>query len=378
MGGAWAEEEVIEISEDGKVKIDQVGTPDVGTGGGWDDDSCDIILPSTSASSLENETTGNFYVAPVKGLSVPGKWVNAYSLPAVHVKSGNFESAARLLQQQIGVVNMEPFRQLFLNVYNKGHAVFTALPNSPPLTLFPMIDAGKKEIRLPKACITLSSLVNEKLKSCYEMVSRGQFKEAIEAFQNLLLTIPLIIVQSKPEIGKAQELITLCKEYILGLQMEMHRKTLGKDTDHEQRRSLELAAYFTHCSLDNVHLILALRTAMNLSFKLGYFKNASGFARRLLELGPSGDLITQARKLLKASEVKDDISSGTLEYDEHNPFAVCAETYKAIYKGKPEVACPFCTAVYVPEFNGKLCNVCMVAEVGKSVVGLKISLIQFR
>ena len=55
----------------------------------------------------------------------------------------------------------------------------------------------------------------------------------------------------------------------------------------------QMAAYFTHCNLQPVHLILVLRTALNLFFKLKNFKTAASFARRLLELGPRPDVAQQ-------------------------------------------------------------------------------------
>lgn len=56
---------------------------------------------------------------------------------------------------------------------------------------------------------------------------------------------------------------------------------------------LQMAAYFTHCNLQPVHLILTLRTALNLFFKLKNFKTAASFARRLLELGPRPEVAQQ-------------------------------------------------------------------------------------
>ncbi len=159
--------------------------------------------------------------------------------------------------------------------------------------------------------------------------------------------------------------------------MELFRKDLAKDKLDDQRRSCELAAYFTHCSLDAVHLILTLRTAMNLTFKLKNYKSASSFARRLLELGPKADMAQQTRKLLQVCE-KNPLDEHPMEYDEHNPFSVCAKTYKPIYRGKPEVKCPFCGASYMPQYSGILCTVCTVAEVAKDTMGLRISPLQFR
>ena len=53
-----------------------------------------------------------------------------------------------------------------------------------------------------------------------------------------------------------------------------------------------MAAYFTHCKLQPVHLILTLRTAQTLFFKLKNHKTAASFARRLIELGPKPDIAT--------------------------------------------------------------------------------------
>jgi len=54
-----------------------------------------------------------------------------------------------------------------------------------------------------------------------------------------------------------------------------------------------MAAYFTHSNLQPVHMILVLRTALNLFFKLKNFKTAATFARRLLELGPKPEVAQQ-------------------------------------------------------------------------------------
>jgi len=58
-----------------------------------------------------------------------------------------------------------------------------------------------------------------------------------------------------------------------------------------------MAAYFTHCNMQPVHLILTLRTALNLFFKLKNFKMAASFARRLLELGPKAEIAQQVGRL---------------------------------------------------------------------------------
>ncbi|XP_066031166.1 coatomer subunit alpha-like, partial [Chamaea fasciata] len=176
---------------------------------------------------------------------------------------------------------------------------------------------------------------------------------------------------------KAQQLIAICREYIVGLSMEIERKKLPKETLEQQKRICEMAAYFTHSNLQPVHMILVLRTALNLFFKLKNFKTAATFARRLLELGPKPEVAQQTRKILAACE-KNPVDSHQLNYDQHNPFDICAASYRPIYRGKAVERCPLSGACYAPEFRGQLCRVTTVTEIGKDVLGLRISPLQFR
>jgi coatomer subunit alpha len=159
--------------------------------------------------------------------------------------------------------------------------------------------------------------------------------------------------------------------------MEGYRKGLEKSTLEEQKRVCELAAYFTHCNLQPIHQILTLRTGLNMFFKMKNYKTASSFARRLLELGPRPEVSQQARKILQACEINP-IDEHQLQYDEHNPFNLCAVSYTPIYRGKAEEKCPLCCASYLPKYKGIVCQICGVAEVGKVGSGLCISKLQFR
>jgi hypothetical protein len=98
----------------------------------------------------------------------------------------------------------------------------------------------------------------------------------------------------------ALQLLTICREYILGLSLELKRRDIARvhgenPPMEEQIISAELAAYFTHCNLQPVHLMLTLRTAQNVFFKLKNLKMAASFARRLLDLGPAADQAAKVR-----------------------------------------------------------------------------------
>lgn len=53
-------------------------------------------------------------------------------------------------------------------------------------------------------------------------------------------------------MAEAQQLIDICREYLVGLLLETARKELPKDSIENAKRNAEMAAYFTHCQLQPV------------------------------------------------------------------------------------------------------------------------------
>jgi len=377
-GEGWGDSDLV-IYEDGgfgddgeeKLAIDEEG-------GGWDVGDDDLELPADMDMGLPSGEGDGYFVPPTKGTNPSQVWVNNSHLPGDHVAAGSFDSAARLLNEQLGVVCFAPYKQLFLSAYARSRTSITGLPSTPDLFGYPhrnWKEAGAKN-GLPAVSVKLNDLV-QRLQSAYQMTTMGKFQDAVEKLQGILLSITLMSVDSKQDIIEAQELLGICREYILGLQMELKRKDLPKGNPAQIKRVCELAAYFTHCNLQPVHLILTLRTALNLSFKLKNFKTAASFARRLLELGPKPDVAQQTRKILQACD-KNPVDAVQLDYDALNPFSICSYTYSPVYRGKPQEKCPLCQAVYTTEQKGKICLICKVAEIGRSAQGLKISVSQFR
>ncbi|XP_053672678.1 coatomer subunit alpha [Anopheles nili] len=366
--------------EDAKEE-NEVKTGEAGEGAGWDVGDDDLELPEELISKISSSNaTGNknFFSAPPKGHPLSHFWTLNSQLAADHVRAGSYDSACRLLNDQVGVVNFVPYKVLFMESYIASKTSYSSFPHVSSLSAHP--NRNWKEVN-PKNCHpTLAFKLNDlvqNLQSCYQLTTTGKFVEAIEKLQNIILCIPLLVVETRQEIAEAQQLLTICREYVVGLQMETVRKTLPKNTLEEQKRICELAAYFTHVNLQPVHQILTLRTALNLFFKLKNYKTAASFARRLLELGPRPEVAQQARKILQACEMNE-TDEHSLLYDEHNPFTLCAVTYKPIYRGKSEEKCSLCSASYQPPYKGVTCVVCQVAEVGKDVIGLRISTSQFK
>lgn len=382
----WGDDADLELHEEGDPETGDAAQAE-GEGDGWDVED-DLELPPEldsgsaagpgSGARGSDQSGGAYFVAPTTGPSVGQLWSRNSQLVGDHIAGHQLDSAFRLLHDQLGVVDFQPYRKLIVQLMGEARGCHQTLPGCPPLFTYPQRNWRDATARsgLPDTCVRLSHLVN-RLQNCYQLTTGGKFVEAVDKFREILLCCTLLTVDSKQEIVEVQQLIGICREYCLGLMIETHRKELPKDSVDDQKRACELAAYFTHCNLQNVHLILTLRTALNLFFRLKNFQTASGFARRLLELAPRADVAQQTRKVLQACE-KTPSDAHQLAYDAHNPFSVCAATYRPIYRGKPSVKCPLCGAIYMPDLNDSVCRVCTVAQVGRDSIGLRVSLSQFR
>ena len=130
-----------------------------------------------------------------------------------------------------------------------------------------------------------------------------------------------------------------------------------------------MACYFTHMKLELPHLVLTLRTAVNLLFKLKNFRTAALMARRLLDLAPSAEVAEQTRKILKVCDANP-TDAFELAYDPRNPFEVCPASFKPIYRGEECVREPLTGAAYRPVFKGQLCRVTKATEIGLAARGL--------
>lgn len=371
----WGDDDYL-VGDDGELEKDAgEGEEAEGEEAGWDVDE-DLALPDVADSAGAGVEGG--FVPPTRGHPPTQAWSSTSRLVADHVAAGAFDSAQRLLSEQLAVINIEPFRPLFLTGWARARTAYEGHPGTGVIFGYPARNwqdaAGKNT--LPAVGLTMKTLVS-RLHNCYHLTTSGKFSEAVDKLREVLLAVPLLVVDSKQEVVEAQQLIEICREYIAGLQLESYRKELPKTSLAEQKRNAELSAYFTHFQLQNVHLILTLRTAVNTFFKLKQMKTCASLCSRLLELGPKPEVAAQIRKVLAAAE-KEPTDAHELAYDEHNPFVVCARRYVPLYRGKPQTRCPFCGASYSADLAGELCDVCQVAEIGKDPTGLRISTVQGR
>ena len=90
-----------------------------------------------------------------------------------------------------------------------------------------------------------------------------------------------------------RDLVTMARECLLGVSIELERRSVAQVDPDNVKRSLELAAYFTHCQLQPPHLQIALRSAIGVFAKANNHATAAKLARRLLELNPDPKIVAQ-------------------------------------------------------------------------------------
>ncbi|XP_057816262.2 coatomer subunit alpha-1 [Cryptomeria japonica] len=357
------------VVDDGEVKGED------NEEGGWDLEDLELP-PDISSVNVVSASNAVSFVAPSQGMPVSQIWTQKSSLAGEHAAAGNFDTAMRLLSRQLGIKNFSPLKPLFLDLYMGSHTYLPAFVSAPVISL--AIERGWSEttspnVRGPPALVVRLSLLEDKIKLAYKATTEGKFTEALRLFLTILHTVPVVVVDSRKEVDDVKELIGIAKEYVLGLRMEVKRKEVKDNAVRQQ----ELAAYFTHCNLQKVHLKLALLNAMGVCYKQGNFNTAANFARRLLETEPSANHATKARQVLKACE-KQPQDATDLNYDFRNPFVICGATFTPIYRGQKDVSCPYCTARFVPSIHGNLCPICELAVVGSDASGLLCSPAQIR
>ncbi len=344
-----------------------------GSDGGWELEDLDLPPePAGGGAAAADGAAGaaaDLFAAPAPGAPAEHRWATRCAHAAELAAAGAFEPALRQLARQIGAVEFGPLRPYLLEVHAAAAAAAPGLPGLPPLVL--ALDRGwdpdapRQEAAAPAAPFSVAQL-EAQLKAAYRLVTEGKFADALRGFNAILHVVPLLVAASRAEADEVKELLAIARDYSIGLRCELARRELAKD---DPKRAAELAAYFTHCALQRVHLALALRAAMTTFFKMRNLATCATFARRLLELQPDEKLAAQARQVLAACE-RAPVDEAPVEYDPRNPFDLCSITWTPIYRGNKFVECPYSGARFQPACAGQLSPVGGIARVGADATGL--------
>ncbi|EPQ26336.1 uncharacterized protein PFL1_05984 [Pseudozyma flocculosa PF-1] len=286
-------------------------------------------------------------------------------------------TAMTLLSRQAGIVDFAPLKPLFLASYLSARSFLPAAPSVGPMEVLLRRNneesEGKVSKALPAAPRTVQQLTSVELQEGYKAVSTNKLADAEHIFRSLLHQLVLTPAKTEAEASEIQDLIVLCREYILGVSIELGRRQLVSSDPGNVSRNLELAALFTHAQLQPPHQSLALRSAMTEARKVNNYAMAASFARRLLELSPAPAIAQKAQQIISLAERSPKDAVDVAGYDPlERTFVVCAGSHVLIPAGGVgSVQDPLTGARYLPEFKGTLCRISQISEVGKLGGGLR-------
>lgn len=296
-------------------------------------------------------------------------WVKNAKTPGAYIAAGKFETAASMLNKQAGIKNFEPFRERFMEVYTASKLNVSTFDEEPNSNLSVYIsDPDKlnddKILGLVPGFDELEDLVQEGFK----LFKANQLESSIGVFRKIVYIVATLSLSTDDETSKCNEVLNICKEYIIGLQIELARRALPAT---EIKRNLELAAYFTHVNLQPAHRLNALQVAMTQSFKAKNYHYASYFATEFLKIMSSGARAEQAKKIQAKSEniATDAIA---IDFDPFTEWEICAGDFVPIYKGEEIVREKVLGVGYGKSWRGKICNVTLVSEIGGIGSGLRL------
>lgn len=384
--GDWEDDE-FRASPDLKAEEEEDKLPDEGDDEGWQDEY--VLEDLSDDEDLEDgeEVAGDDgskdkksqFIAPNVGQSITSKWIQHSDLALHHVLAGSYKTACSFLQSQVGVVDIEPLRVIYEDLVLQSRTAYVGLNLYPTMYIHPIAEGSK----LPAGGYMIEDL-EKRLIDCYALFSSGKFADAIDSFRNLLLCtlfMQFYAPDSKSTIeereNRAKEIISISREYILGLQIWLERKNITGKEFQDHKRACELAAYFARLNLPK-HRTKILEKAFEVFLvKPKDFQKtraAASIARRLLDYITSdpkkAKMAAYAEKVKSSYDAQIDLKI-QLDYDELNPYSLCAAEFKPIFSGFPLVSCPFCDAKYQPQFSGEACKICLVSQIGKSCTGIR-------
>jgi len=373
---------------------DDFGMEDAGVGGGedfdlgddddmgWGDDldglgdiGGDEVKPDqVDDMAAFNEISGDIgFQMPPAGRPPAGCWAANSSHAADHMAAGGASSAMQLLHRQIAASDFSNLKGSMLGCYLGSTVSLPGVPGSGSM-IVPLMrnDATGHpgNDSLPRTSSTIRSLVAD-VRMGYKYFQTGKFNEAKNAFTEVLSQIPLTVTDNRSQANEIKEMLEICREYITAIRLKEAITAAGADPV----RSTELSAYFTHCNLQPVHLLLALRSAMGTAFKHKNFIVAASFARRLLELPDmrserNADLRMKATKVLQRSEQMAR-NEHTLNYKENAAFSIDCKDFVPVYTGEECVKCSYCGSTYKgSSMKGQVCVTDGFCTVGLETIGL--------
>lgn len=371
---SWLDGDVLEDAEEGMPPALDMNEAEEA----WDLDE-GVMAPAEEELGQQMAPLAD--VATLEGV-VPGSaedehWLRNSPVAADLAAAGAFDTALQILQRQAGIVAFAPLQPWLWRAYVAARAVVPGAPGAPPLLIHLRrnneASEGALSKVLPASALRLPHLEAHELQNAYRLVSANKLTEAETAFRALLHMLVLTPAADEAEANKIAELIAECREYLIGVSIELERRALAQSDPEQVARMLELAALFTHVQMKPQHQMLALRIAMMEARRVGNLAMAGHFARRLVALEPPAKVVQVAQQIISMSDRQPRDAVPVPNYSVHETaYVICAGSHTLIPGGgATAVEDPLTGAKYLPEFRGTLCKVSEISEVGRLATGLR-------
>lgn len=313
----------------------------------------------------ERKTGGNeYYVPPTAGVGVTARWSRGSGLAGEYAAAGAFEEAMKLLVKEIGAGSFSKMKDGFMSAYCGCRSVIDGCPSMPLTKMY----IGRGSLETAANALTLP-LLRERFRGGQQRFQGAKFGEAMKMFSSVMSAIPLVVASSAREAEDAKTALNMCREYLIGLQLEAVGRSAKADGN--SARQVEASGLFSKCGMAPIHVQLALRAAMKTAFDTNNLVHAAGFARRLLELSPAPQLATKARQVMQVCD-RNMSNKDEIEYDDQREFVINCWNMKALYEGEKKEKCGYCQANYGEEGKGSICKICGIGKIGAVCQGLRV------
>uniref|UniRef100_A0A8C9GF71 Coatomer subunit alpha-like n=1 Tax=Piliocolobus tephrosceles TaxID=591936 RepID=A0A8C9GF71_9PRIM len=333
----------------------------------WNDQLNDEDIINVEISTENNKNDYNKKNTKIeKGQNVIHKSLKKNGKIIDYIRTGNINTALKLISKKYGIIDMKPIKTIIKNIYISTYAYISPIQNYQSLKIL----INKNEQTLNDNIYITNHFLYNQIKKAHKFVTLGKFNQALVTFRNILYS--LIFINQNDEENKLNEYLKICTTYILVMRLEEER---SRTSSMDPQRSLELMAHFTCCPLQNSHLYLVLRRGMGLAWKAQNYVTAGSFAKRLINgnyehIKGSEEEIAKAKKILLMCEQKS-TEQYNIDYDPNDceNIKICCVSLTKIKPTDEVVTCPFCFSIAKKEHNMKKCPNCVVAQLGIKVIG---------
>lgn len=306
-----------------------------------------------------------YYVPPTAGIGASARWTKSGSLAGEMAAAGAFKEAMVLLKDEIGAGSFSKMKDAFMSAYAGCRAAVDGCPSTPLMALYISRPSDAEQ-----AAITLTlPHLRERFRLGQQRFHGGKFGEAMKFFASVISAIPLVVVSSSREAGDAKTALHMCREYLIGLQLEAAGR--AAKAEGNVARQVQAGGLFTKCGMTPVHVQLALGAAMRTAFQTQNFVHAAGFARRLLEMSPSAELAQKARQVMQVCD-RNMSNKHDIDFDERREFVINCSTLTPLYDGESKEVCGYCEAAYSADCRGRICPICGIGKIGARSSGLRV------